>query len=141
MTNTTQLLTLPFETLPESAKQIANQVYPALDRWIDARIDDLKARAEQELASETENLKSEFATLQQDLSARREAIKGFLDGVRKLADDIDLGDGQTLAEAVANTQKTLEAVHGELEMYEKRWRGVGENLVKRLAAVVTKVIA
>jgi chromosome segregation ATPase len=140
MPTATRLITLPFETLPESAKQVANQAYEAMDRWIDERVDDLKSRMEHELSGATQSLETELETLQKDFAVRRQEITGILDTVKKLKENIELGDGQTLTDAIDSTQKQLEVVKGDLEAYERRWKALGEAAVQKLAMVVGGII-
>ena len=60
--------------------------------------------------------------------------------MKKLKDDIELGDGQSLIDAVNSTQTHIEGVQKELELYERRWKGLGADVVNKVSMVVGGIL-
>ena len=139
-TTATKLIDLPFETLSPVAKEVADQARVTMEKWIDDKIDEIRAGAQAQLAEAVASVTTEFENVQKEIAERRAQINVLLEGITKLQTDIDLGDGQSLVEAVANTQKQVEAVRNELDSYERRWKSVGASVVNRITSVVTGVL-
>jgi hypothetical protein len=136
----TKHIDLPFETLSPAAKEVADQARTTMEKWIDDKIQEVRADVESRLADAVTGVAQEFENVQREISERRTQIEDLLEGVVRLQKDMDFGDGQNLVEAAANTQKIMEAVRTELAAYERRWTSVGAGVVNKITTVVKGVL-
>jgi len=112
--------------LGKEALDLVHATKPALDQWIDAKVDSLVDRSRKELAQAKQDVEADLARLQNDLGSDRQYLSRMLKELRSLESQV--GSGDQYAEFAA-LRDAVAALSGKLDEREERLRGVGQKVV------------
>lgn len=119
--------------LSAESRELVSNVRAQMDQWIDEKVDGLRTEIFAEVDRAGEELEARVVEIGGELREAREEMEGLIRAVDTLSADIQARDGETLEEAVEKTRLLMASVRAELSAREKRWKTLGETVVKAAA--------
>lgn len=136
----TRRVEFSFDPLPPEVKQMADKAAEEMDQWIDEKVDELAEGMSAQLSAGVKELQDHSDAIEAELKQGREMMEALLADIDTLKNDLEVGDGVEIQEAIEKTQALVETVRHEMTAREEKWKGLGRGVVSRVSNAINGVI-